>query len=86
MSDLATDSHPSNNDESLVDPHRSPQASPIPVTDLPLILTDVNRKMTKALSRGSILVHRRLKAWALGGIAQVEILNRKHDVILISSY
>ena len=30
--------------------------------------------------------HRRLQAWALGGIAQVEILNRKHDVILISSY
>ena len=40
----------------MMSPHLSPQASPIPVTDLPLTLTDVNRKMTKALSHGSILV------------------------------
>ena len=56
MSDLATDSHPSDDDESLVDPHLSPQASPIPVTDLQVTLTDVNRKMTKAFGCGSILV------------------------------
>ena len=54
MSDLATNSHPSDDDESIVD--LSPQASPIPVTDLPLTLTDVNRKMTKAFGHGSILV------------------------------
>ena len=56
MSDLATDSHPSDDDESFVDPHLSSQASPVPVTDLPLTLKDVNRKMTKAFGRGSILV------------------------------
>ena len=42
MSDLATNSHPSDDDESIVD--LSPQASPIPVTDLPLTLTDVTEK------------------------------------------
>ena len=52
----ATNSHPSDDDESFVDPHLSSQASPVPVTDLPLTLTDVNRKMTKAFGRGSILV------------------------------